>query len=371
MKSKKRVISGRILYSFYFCSCINSFICSQNEEKPLPPEIKLHAGGFYVAENKESELRQVDLSKTALRNHYGPKNFKSNGFYVATAQDAAVRAKIDEQYVKAGMLCARYRNIDRIAQPVFNTMQIDDPLRKELKKRSPTTKIDRGRNMFFVSQLPAEEHELKDLCADVANSVRDLILKDRNILESTQTKQKMVLTLLETEAPSRNVATNVMEEIDNQLMHTDVDSKDPHLDEDHMFIGILAIQAGHTAIRVLAKSHLNRMGVAKHIHRIILGRYDYFVAHPKLIHGGCGCMEQNIRLHFYHGLPEEAKEQTFYVKLGEDWGLYKTDNQLAEARDKQTIKRRSIKRLYFFWKKKEWVLDFLFLLTINILSKTT
>jgi hypothetical protein len=238
MKSKKRVISGRILYSFYFCSCINSFICSQNEEKPLPPEIKLHAGGFYVAENKESELRQVDLSKTALRNHYGPKNFKSNGFYVATAQDAAVRAKIDEQYVKAGMLCARYRNIDRIAQPVFNTMQIDDPLRKELKKRSPTTKIDRGRNMFFVSQLPAEEHELKDLCADVANSVRDLILKDRNILESTQTKQKMVLTLLETEAPSRNVATNVMEEIDNQLMHTDVDSKDPHLDEDHMFIGI-------------------------------------------------------------------------------------------------------------------------------------
>ncbi len=308
----------------------------------LPIGIRLHCGGFFVAENEESALPQYDLcNSSSWRRNYGARNFKLNGFYVGTVQDAFLRAKIDKIYDGSSRYIEQHRNNDRILQPVFNTMEVADARRKELYKMHPFAKIDRGRNMVLVSKLPKCELEFKTSCTDVANEVRDLILKDLNILKSRKTEHEMVLTLLETESPSHNTATNVMEEIDNQIMHTDVDSKNPKLDDDHMFIGILATQAGSTTIRVCAKSHVTYRGLAQHIHRVTLGRYDYFVAHPKLIHGGCGCMEQNIRLHFYHGLPKAAREQTFYV----DWELFQSKNTLIDARKRQAEKGRSRKRL--------------------------
>jgi hypothetical protein len=302
----------------------------------LPKETKIHSGGFYVSTNEESEFPYYDLADSVhWRNNFSVRNFKSNGLYVGTVHNASLRKEIDKLHDNASRVFDQHRNL---VTTVFNTMKLDDPRRNELldEKYLPAP-IDRGRNMLIVSKLLKKEVEFQNSCTDIATSVRDLILSD---LKNTN-KHKMVLTLLETEAPTMNVKSQLPEEIADQMMHTDVNSKDPRLDKDHMFIGLLATQQGPTQIRVVLKSHVRHFGLAKRVHLVTLGRYDYFVAHPKLIHGGCGCRERNVRLHFYHGLPKQASDQTFYV----DWGLFQSNEQLASARERGNLLKRKLKRL--------------------------
>jgi hypothetical protein len=75
-----------------------------------------------------------------------------------------------------------------------------------------------------------------------------------------------------------------------------------------MFIGLLALQSGHSCIRVCSGSH--RSNKAEAVQLIQLDRYEYIICHPKLIHGGCSAAEYNLRLHFYHGLPKSAAMET-------------------------------------------------------------
>ena len=109
--------------------------------------------------------------------------------------------------------------------------------------------------------------------------------------------------------------------VPDQIMHCDVNPDDNSLDVDEAFIGIVATQKGITELRVLAeRRQLGRQSIYKMpqlVYRIQLPQYLYFVGHPFLIHGGCGSLSRNTRLHFYYGLSEDTQSKTFFV----DWEL--------------------------------------------------
>jgi hypothetical protein len=88
------------------------------------------------------------------------------------------------------------------------------------------------------------------------------------------------------------------------------------MEEPHMFIGIIAIQSGGTALKVCPKSHrTDADGEFQEVVLVELEKYEFIVCHPKLIHGGCGADEVNYRLHFYHGIPKELALKTDFPDI--------------------------------------------------------
>ena len=124
-------------------------------------------------------------------------------------------------------------------------------------------------------------------------------------------------------------------------MHADVveDSKVPITRG--MFIGLLALQDG-TCIRVLTGSHDPGHPEVKHIHKVTLSRFQYFVGHPLLVHGGCGSsILRNLRLHFYNGLPEDSILHTSFVKFR----LWSQAKHLELARQKAATSKKLLTKL--------------------------
>jgi len=89
-------------------------------------------------------------------------------------------------------------------------------------------------------------------------------------------------------------------QVPDQLLHSDVEFDNDHMDELYMFIGLVALQ-DKTSMRVCPGSHRSKSFID--VLRVDLNKYEYIVCHPKLIHSGCGADEANYRLHFYHGKP--------------------------------------------------------------------
>ena len=85
------------------------------------------------------------------------------------------------------------------------------------------------------------------------------------------------------------------------------------MESKYMFIGIIALQSGGTAIRVCPRSH--RSGVFAEVMLVELDKYEFIVCHPKLIHGGCGAETFNWRLHFYHSIPREVALMTTFPNI--------------------------------------------------------
>lgn len=103
-----------------------------------------------------------------------------------------------------------------------------------------------------------------------------------------------------------------------------------------MFVGLLALLEGNTSIRICPKSHKSN---PRKIQLVELSKYEYVVMHPKIIHGGCGADYWNVRLHFYHGLPESAASQT-------DHTPFKTDNRDQSITVNKKILDNKKKNLY-------------------------
>jgi hypothetical protein len=88
------------------------------------------------------------------------------------------------------------------------------------------------------------------------------------------------------------------------------------MEEPHMFVGIIAIQSGGTALKVCPKSHrTDADGEFQEVVLVELEKYEFIVCHPKLIHGGCGADEVNYRLHFYHGIPKQIALKTSFPPI--------------------------------------------------------
>ena len=210
-------------------------------------------------------------------------------------------------------------------------------------------RVDCGRNMIHISKT--KELELKKQSLSVGSMLQRLISKDLNLdsalkkCSSTRKKNQMVLTVLET------VQSEETDAIPDQLLHSDVNPADSTLDAIDAFIGILATQSGMTELRVvLPRSHSKKEANAYHlpefIYRIQLPRYYYLVGHPFLIHGGCGSLNRNTRLHFYHGLSQDSQSQTFFVP----WKVKDTTEKLIQMRANavrvRKLKANNRKRLF-------------------------
>lgn len=103
-------------------------------------------------------------------------------------------------------------------------------------------------------------------------------------------------------------------QVPNQLLHSDVPFDDESMECKHMFVGIIALQSGGTALRVCPRSH-HHTGVFEKVMLVELDKYEFIVCHPKLIHGGCGAESVNWRLHFYHGIPKELALKTDFPDI--------------------------------------------------------
>jgi len=102
-------------------------------------------------------------------------------------------------------------------------------------------------------------------------------------------------------------------QVPNQLLHSDVPFDNKSMECKHMFVGIIALQSGGTALRVCPRSH--HTGVFEKVMLVELDKYEFIVCHPKLIHGGCGAEAVNWRLHFYHGIPKELALDTDFPDI--------------------------------------------------------
>jgi hypothetical protein len=162
-----------------------------------------------------------------------------------------------------------------------------------------------------TQELHEKEKELVKQSVLVGEIIQRMIAEDLHLSLDETKKTQMVLTLLETEGPEKG------DPVPDQLMHCDVNTDDSTLDAKDAFIGILACQIGLTEIRVLPRSHViaksDSYSVPEYIYRVQLPQYHYLVGHPFLIHGGCGSLHRNTRLHFYHGLSEDSQSKTFFV----------------------------------------------------------
>ena len=70
----------------------------------------------------------------------------------------------------------------------------------------------------------------------------------------------------------------------------------------------------------------------KSIYNVRYSKYQYFVGHPQLAHGGYGSLlERGLRLHGYHGVPASVQEGTHPV----NWDLYDEGRHMDEVRGKK------------------------------------
>ena len=104
-------------------------------------------------------------------------------------------------------------------------------------------------------------------------------------------------------------------QVPNQLLHSDVPFDDESMECKHMFVGIIALQSGDTALRVCPRSHHHPTGVFEKVMLVELDKYEFIVCLPKLIHGGCGAEAVNWRLHFYHGIPKKLALKTDFPDI--------------------------------------------------------
>mmetsp|Transcript_15416 Transcript_15416/g.22665 ORF Transcript_15416/g.22665 Transcript_15416/m.22665 type:complete len:269 (+) Transcript_15416:260-1066(+) len=249
-------------------------------------------------------------------------NFTTNGFYVGTFKEKHQKDAIDKLLV---MLKKKSRLLDfPRAETIFNTMMTNNVKRTQIKKvvNKNITRVDAGRNQLTVQKCT--DRELKKQCEIVGNIFRDQVFQDLNINEIN--KSNIVLSILETEASDGN------NHVPSQLMHSDVDPNDPTLRETHMFIGIIGLES-ESYIRLLRYSH-NRSKKSKRtksIYALKYIKYQYFVGHPQLAHGGYGSLfERGLRLHGYHGFPAKVQEQTYPAVLD----LFDQDRHLKKQRGK-------------------------------------
>ena len=275
--------------------------------KKLFKDVTYNQSAGFVGVNKkknEQDIRERILELTDFQRHqFSAKNYEIYGFYIGWIEDEEDRIQID--VLQQQMLKEPFKTRNSYLQ-VFNTLSSEDRRAKQLRKRRGS-RVDGGRNMIHISNTT--EVDLKEQANIVGNIVRSKISQDLNL---TAERNQMVLTLLETESSVQGDC------VPDQLMHCDVDSDDSSLDVFDAFIGILATQMGVTELRVLPRSHRIKKSASyklpEFIYRVQLPRYYFLVGHPFLIHGGCGCMWRNTRLHFYHGLSEDSQSKTFFVK---------------------------------------------------------
>lgn len=115
------------------------------------------------------------------------------------------------------------------------------------------------------------------------------------------------------------------------------------MEEPHMFVGIIAIQSGGTALKVCPKSHqTDTDGEFQEVVLVELEKYEFIVCHPKLIHGGCGADEVNYRLHFYHGIPKKLALQTSFPPIMQKPREEVQANACAIAREAKTKSKNAI-----------------------------
>jgi len=115
------------------------------------------------------------------------------------------------------------------------------------------------------------------------------------------------------------------------------------MEEPHMFIGIIAIQSGGTALKVCPKSHRTDVdGEFQEVVLVELEKYEFIVCHPKLIHGGCGADAVNYRLHFYHGIPKKLALQTSFPPIMQKPREEVQANACAIAREAKTKSKNAI-----------------------------
>lgn len=293
--------------------------------KNLPEGITYnHAAGF-VADTKKFQERILTLNKSQLR-HFGPSNYKKNGFYVGVVKGEEERKQID--IVQDLMEREEFKARDSY-EPVFNTFISNDKRMKEMSKENSNVKIDGGRNMIHISKT--KEEQLVNHSNIVGNIMRKQISSDLDLTsllserKSTRSEASkgilpMILTLLETEAAVSDDEGR-KHIVPDQLIHCDVDSDDKSLDRLESYIGILATQKEvFTELRVIPHSHLLKdkrskttYKMPKFIYRVQLPQYYYFVGHPFLLHSGCGSVLRNTRFHFYHGLSRKSQSSTVFV----------------------------------------------------------
>jgi hypothetical protein len=110
-----------------------------------------------------------------------------------------------------------------------------------------------------------------------------------------------------------------------------------------MFVGIIAIQSGGTALKVCPKSHrTDTDGEFQEVVLVELEKYEFIVCHPKLIHGGCGADEVNYRLHFYHGIPKKLALKTSFPPIMQKPREEVQANACAIAREAKTKSKNAI-----------------------------
>jgi hypothetical protein len=101
-----------------------------------------------------------------------------------------------------------------------------------------------------------------------------------------------------------------------------------------MFIGIIGME-DESYIRLLRYSHnryRKKCKRTKSIYKVRYSKYQYFVGHPQLAHGGSGSsLERGLQLHGYHGFPASVQEISHPV----DWDLYDLDRHLDDVRGKR------------------------------------
>jgi len=97
-----------------------------------------------------------------------------------------------------------------------------------------------------------------------------------------------------------------------------------------MFIGIVGLEA-ESFIRLLRYSHTHYKNnkKTKSIYNVRYEKYQYFVGHPQLAHGGYGSLPtRGLRLHGYHGFPASVQLDSYPV----DWNLFDNDSHLDDIR---------------------------------------
>lgn len=272
--------------------------------------LKINATSGYVLESTEPAFPEILLdtsSHDSIMTIYSYKNYCINGWFLASINDPRHIMAVDN--LQKALKDLSFKN-DKGFSVVFNTIRTDDPIRGILNSDEfGFKKIDCGRNMILVNK--SINNSLKNLAERVGQVIRTVLSQ----IIGTDLSEQLVLTFLETEEPRRNILMGSMDNVPDQLLHSDVQKISMH-DTKNMYIGILATQNGPTQLRVLTASHDDGCNktTSSQLHRLVMTQYQIWVGHPQIIHGGCSSCHRNTRLHFYYDLPKNASKYTHYLK---------------------------------------------------------
>jgi hypothetical protein len=278
--------------------------------------LKVNAACGYVMENSTHTalFRETLLDNFSSENwkaRYSIENYINNGWFVGIINDLEERKKVDEYetFIEQTSFADDFG-----FSTIFNTMEFNDPIRTILKGNEfGLKKVDGGRNMINI--FKSKNEELKTLTKEIGELLRRNIYRNLCIEDSSLLQDNLMLSLLETEAPKFNSLYKSMDEVPDQLLHIDVDPESNLYNHKEMFIGLLAVQKQTTYIRVVTGSHVNRIIEGPQmVHRVPLEKYQFWVAHPQIVHGGSSSQWRSRRLHFYHALPKRFLNKTFHLK---------------------------------------------------------